>query len=200
MSATSRRLIAVDVENLLGCDPAIASAVCWEFAVAGLLHAVTFRKDMDHLVIAVAPDWAFVVMELAPSARLVVRQGANGADLALCDALEDTAFIAGRYSKVVLASGDHIFSGSVRSLADAGVHTTVAGLPTQTSSELTAFASSVMWLDRPAKFLGEAATVRATRGRVDQLHVAPVHVRPMLLPPALRALTTRPRAGLALAA
>lgn len=195
MSAPSRRLIAVDAENLLGCDPGIASAVCWEFAIAGLLHAVSFRKDADHLVIAVAPDWAFVVMALAPSARLVVRKGPNGADLALCDALEDAAFIAGRYSEVVIASGDHIFCRSVRGLADAGVHTTIAGLPTQTSSELTASASSVMWLDRPERFLGDAATVRLTPARRDVFQIKSVHAGPMLLPLALRQHT-----GLALAA
>ncbi len=205
MSTSGRRLIAVDAENLLGCDPGIASAVCWEFAIVGLLHAVRFRQGTDHLVIAVAPDWAFTVMELAPSARLMVRNGPNGADLALRDALEDAAFIAGRYSKVVLASGDHIFSNSVRSLADAGIHTTVAGLPTQTSSELTALASSVVWLDRPSRFLGEAATVTASGRRVDSGPVKPVHVSPMLLPPALRVLAQRPiaphkSAGLALAA
>lgn len=191
MSAASRRLIAVDAENLLGCDPRIASAVCWEFAIAGLLHAVGFRQDVDHLVIAVAPHWAFTVMAIAPSARLVVRKGRHGADLALCDALEDTAFIAGRYSEVVLASGDHIFCEAVRSLADAGVTTTIAGLPTQTSSELTASASSVMWLDRPGRFLGEAATVGITPARLDATPRAPLHSGRMLL---------RHRAGLALAA
>jgi len=191
MSATSRRLIAVDAENLLGCDPTIASAVCWEFAIVGLLHAVGFRQDLDHLVIAVAPHWAFTVMAIAPSARLVVRKGRHGADLALCDALEDTAFIAGRYSEVVIASGDHIFCEAVRSLADAGVTTTIAGLPTQTSSELTASASSVMWLDRPSRFLGEAATVGIAPARLDAIPRAPLHSGRMLL---------RHRAGLALAA
>lgn len=159
MSPTSRRLIAVDAENLLGCAPGIASAACWEFAIAGLLKAVGFRTGTDHLVVAVAPEWAFTVNALVPSARLVVRKGPNGADLALCDALADTAFIASRYNEVVLASGDHIFCPSVRALADAGIPTTVAGLPTQTSSELTAFATTVTWLNRPARFLGAAATV-----------------------------------------
>lgn len=186
MAAAARRLIAVDAENLLGCDPRVASAMCWEFAIGGLLHAVRFQEVTDHLVIAVAPNWAFVVMGLAPSARLVVREGHDGADLALCDALEDAAFIAARYNEVVLASGDHIFCGSVRSLAGAGVHTTVAGLPTQTSSELTASASSVMWLDRPERFLGEAATVTTSARPVDVMPLRAVRGNSPWLPPALR--------------
>ena len=182
MSPASRRLIAVDSQNLLGCDPRIASTACWEFAVAGLLRAVGFRKDVDHLVIAVAPDWAFTVKALAPCARLVVRKGPHGADLALCDALADTAFIASRYSEVVIASGDHIFCASVRALADAGVPTTVAGLPHQTSRELTAAATRVTWLDRPARFLGEAATVAVAPAELETYALASVHADPVPLP------------------
>ncbi len=183
MSTTARRLIAVDAENLLGCEPELASAVCWEFAIAGLLHAVKFRKGTDHLVIGVGPDWAFTVATLAPSARLLVRNGADGADLALCDALADTSFIAGRYSEVVIASVDHIFCESVRALAAAGVPTTVAGLPTTTSSELTATATSVMWLDRPGMVLGEAATVAVAPDEVELFahDLAPVYPSPMSL-------------------
>ena len=196
MSSTSRRLIAVDSQNLLGCDPRIASAACWEFAVAGLLRAVGFRKDVDHLVIAVAPDWAFTVKTLAPCARLVVRKGPHGADLALCDALADTAFIASRYSEVVIASGDHIFCASVRALADAGVPTIVAGLPHQTSSELTTTATRVTWLDRPARFLGEAATVAVAPAQRKTYALAPVGSDPVGADPTLLPRHT----GLAIAA
>ncbi len=185
MTAASRRLIAVDAQNLLGCNPGIASTACWEFAIAGLLDAVGFRKDVDHLVIAVAPDWAFTVKALAPCARLVVCQGPHGADVALCDALADTAFIASRYSEVVIASGDHVFCAPVRALADAGVPTTVACLPHQTSSELTDTATSVTWLDRPARFLGETATVAVAPAQPKKhakTHApAPVDADPVLL-------------------
>ncbi len=173
MSPTSRRLIAVDAQNLLGCHPSDASAACWEFAIAELLHAVNFRKDTDHLVIAVAPEWAFTVKALAPCARLMVRGGRHGADVALCDALEDTTFIASRYNEVVLASGDHIFCPSVRALADAGVPTTVACLPHQTSSELTATAAHVTWLDRPRRALGDAAIAVATAATRKAYALAP---------------------------
>lgn len=182
MSPIGRRLIAMDPQNLLGCHPATASAACWEFAIAESLHAVGFRNDTDHLVIAVAPDWAFTVNALAPFARLMVRGGRQGADLALCNALEDTNFIASRYSEVVIASGDHIFCASVRALADAGVSTTVACLSHQTSSELTATAAHVTWLDRPRKVLGEAATVAAPSTTRATHVLAPVDARPRPVP------------------
>ncbi|WP_291377771.1 hypothetical protein [Demequina sp.] len=183
MPSTRRRLIAVDAQNLLGCHPGKASEACWEFAISESLDAVGFRRDTDHLVIAVAPDWAFTVKALAPSARLVVRAGRHGADLALCHALEDAGFIASRYSEVVIASGSHLFSRSVRALADAGVPTTVACLPYQTSHALTATAARVMWLDRPRAVLGAAATVgNATVGNATAAReapvLAPVHANP----------------------
>ena len=190
MSPKRRRLIAMDAQNLLGCHPATASAACWEFAIAESLHAVGFREDADHLVIAVAPDWAFTVKELAPFARLLVRGGRHGADLALCNALEDTNFIASRYSEVVVASGDHIFCASVRALADAGVSTTVACLPHQTSSELTATAAHVTWLDRPRSVLGDAALVAAASATRETHALAPVDANP-------RAVPLRARLGLA---
>ena len=99
-----------------------------------------------------------------PHARLMVRGGRHGADLALCNALEDARFIASRYSEVVIASGSHLLRRSVRALADAGVPTTVACLPHQTSSELTATAAHVTWLERPRKVLGDAAHGRGSVG------------------------------------
>lgn len=200
MSPLRRRLIAMDAQNLLGCHPSTASAACWEFAIAESLHAVGFRNDTDHLVIAVAPDWAFTVKGLAPFARLMVREGRHGADLALCNVLEDTNFIASRYSEVVIASGSHLFRRSVRALADAGVSTTVACLPHQTSSELTASAAHVTWLERPRKVLGDAAivvtalaTTRATPLIAPALKAA--DARPRLVP--LRTVPLRTRLGLA---
>ncbi|NYI42635.1 hypothetical protein [Demequina lutea] len=182
MYSTRRHLIAVDAQNLLGCHPANASAACWEFAIVESLRAVGFREDTDHLVIAVAPDWAFTVKALAPSARLMVRGGRHGADLALCSALEDASFIASRYSEVVIASGSHILRSSVRALADAGVSTTVACLPLQTSSELTAAAAHVTWLDRPRRVLGAAAIVAAASATRETYALAPVDANPRTVP------------------
>ncbi len=187
MTSTSRRLIAVDAQNLLGRHPADASAACWEFAIVESLRAVGFREDTDHLVIAVAPDWAFTVKALAPYGRLMVRAGRHGADLALCNALEDASFIASRYSEVVIASGHHIFCASVRALADAGVPTTVACLHHHASSALTATAAHVTWLEGPRKVLGDAALVAAASAARETYALAPA------LPPAPMPAGARPR-------
>jgi len=194
MTSASRRLIAVDAQNLLGCHPADASAACWEFAIVESLRAVEFREDTDHLVIAVAPDWAFTIKALAPFARLMVRGGRHGADLALCNALEDASFIASRYSEVVIASGSHLLRRSVRALADAGVPTTVACLPHHASGALTATAAHVTWLDRPRSVLGDAALVDAASAAREAYTLVPASEPADAKP---RALLLRTRLGLA---
>jgi len=159
-SATPRRLIAVDLENLLGVQPDIASQSCWEAALSGLLDSVEYCEGVDRLVVGVGHDWVFTVADLAPaSARIVTRDGFSGADLALCDELADTGFIARRYQQVIIGSGDHEFVESVRSVRACGAVVTVAAIAVQASSELASLADAVVWLERPAIRLGEYATV-----------------------------------------
>ena len=143
----TRRLIAVDLENLLGVQPSLASQSCWEAALEGLLEAVEYREGGDQLVVGVGHDWVFTVADLAPaSARIVTRSVISGADFALCDELADTGFIARRCDHVIVASGDHEFIGSVRALCECGVEVTVATVPLQASGELAFVA------DAPVEF------------------------------------------------
>lgn len=139
----TRRLIAVDLENLLGVQPALAQQSCWEAALEGLLDSVEYCEGVDHLVVGVGHDWVFAVADLAPaSARIVTRSGVSGADLAPCDELADTGFIARRFERVVIASGDHEFIEPVRSLRATGVEVTVASIPLQASGELAFLADA----------------------------------------------------------
>lgn len=159
----ARRLIAVDLENLLGVEPVLASESCWEVALSGLLASVQYREGTDRLVVGVGHDWVFTVADLAPaSARIVTRNGVSGADLALCDELADTSFIARRFEQVIIASGDHEFIPVVRALRGVGITTTVATIPLQASGELAFVADAVVWLERPALRLRDTATVGVT--------------------------------------
>ena len=146
---TTRRLIAADIENLLGGSPARATAARWDAAFAALTETLGYDATRDHLVIAVDPSWAFEVKSRAPLARLLVRRGESGADRALCEELADVSFIARRYGRVVVASGDHEFVSPVAALVLAGVLVTVAALAVQSSPVLTAMATDVVWLRRP---------------------------------------------------
>ncbi|WP_062310113.1 NYN domain-containing protein [Demequina rhizosphaerae] len=159
-----RRLVVVDLENLLGCAPELASDACWALALSSALDAVGYAAGRDQLVVGVGPDWVFTAADLAPGARVVTRAGESGADLALCACLEDVDLVAARFDSVVIASGDHEFVRPVLRLLGAGVPAVVAALPLSASTELTYYASDTVWLERPARTLGEAAHVASAAG------------------------------------
>ncbi|WP_084127296.1 NYN domain-containing protein [Demequina sp. NBRC 110054] len=164
MHTIDTRYILVDIENLLGCSPELASDAAWDAACEGLVEALGYRPETDRLTVASAPAWAFEASARFPHARLVVREGASGADRALCDEVEDAEWVASRFAEVVIASGDHELVASVAGLRAAGVRTTVAAMPITASAELTAGADDVVWLERPANRLGEGAYVRVADG------------------------------------
>jgi len=174
----ARRLIMVDAENLLACEPDDATPACWEFAISSLLESLEYRRGHDHVVLGVHPSWAYIVAAIVPEARLVVRTGESGADLALCDELLDVDFIARRYDGVDIASGDHEFVSPAAALAGVGVPVTVAAIAVQASPVLTAVAESVVWLTRPARVLGADAVrlslATAEPGVVDWMAADPL--------------------------
>jgi len=158
---TTRRLIAADIENLLGSTPAHATAARWDSAVATLTETLAYEPTRDHLVVAVHPSWAFEVKTRIPTARLLVRTGESGADIALCEELTDVTFIARRYGRVVVASGDHEFVSPVAALTEAGVPVTVASVALHASPVLTAMATDVLWLARPDVLVVDADPLAA---------------------------------------
>lgn len=164
MTDHETRCILVDAENLLGCPPELASDASWDRACAALLESVDYREESDRLVVGVGPDWVFEASARFPAARLVVRSGPSGADLALCEELADAAWIASHFSEVIVASGDHEFVASVWALRDHRVRVTVATLPLSAAPELTAAADQVLWLERPIHTLGESAFVAVADG------------------------------------
>jgi hypothetical protein len=86
-----RELHLIDIENEIGKAEPSATEVA------------QFR----HFYLAIADGW--------PGARSVYKQGKDGADLALLEvALDEGA--AGRFGKVVIASGDHVFTEAVDTL------------------------------------------------------------------------------------
>lgn len=164
VASSGRRLVVVDLENLLGCAPHVASDAGWALALSRALAAVGFVRGVDQLVIGVGPDWVFTARELAPWARVLHGCGPSGADRALCAELADVDLIADRYAGVVVASGDHEFVRPTLRLLGAGVSVTVAAVMLSASAELTHHASDTVWLERPALTLGEAAYVGVADG------------------------------------
>jgi hypothetical protein len=111
-----RALHLIDIENLLGeprpdVDSVRRARESYES------HVVVGEHDL--VVVASNHGGALNVGLAYAGARLVVRSGPDGADLALLDVL--ALDISARFDAVVIASGDGIFSGAVAALGGLGL-------------------------------------------------------------------------------
>lgn len=147
-----RRLVVVDLENVVGG------------AVMRVEQAVDARLCISK-AIGLAPDGQVVIGTSHtgllssglgwPTARLVVRSGENGADLALLEVLQEER-IADRFDEVALVSGDGIFADVVAALGRSGVAVTAVSRPEACSRRLRMAAARSIALDS-ADLLGGAA-------------------------------------------
>jgi hypothetical protein len=127
-----RTLHLLDVENLSGGRAAGPRAVAP--ALAAYRRTVTCGAD-DHVVLGSGPLLALAAGRSWPGARLVVGRGVDGADRALLRAA-DPEFLAARFDRVVVGSGDHAFADLVAALRARGVAVVVVSRPSALSAEL----------------------------------------------------------------
>lgn len=114
-----RTLHLVDLENLMGGPfagrAAIRRAVREYRAEAGVAAA-------DLVVVATNPA---LLVEAAVAwsggGRFLAGGGEDGADLALLDVVQDACWIAERFDRVVIGSGDGLFSDAAAALRRLGV-------------------------------------------------------------------------------
>lgn len=118
---TARRLVLVDIENVVGGAGGSAGLV--STALHNLRRAIK-PSDRDVWVTACGPTLLTEAMGVFTS-RVLLGRGENGADNRQLEYLEPDA-VVGRYSSVVLVSGDSVaFAVPVRELARLGVPTDV---------------------------------------------------------------------------
>ncbi|WP_062073638.1 NYN domain-containing protein [Demequina sediminicola] len=152
----SRRLFLVDVENLLGCEPAEANAALFAIAVESFLERMHFAPQRDLVIVGVGDKAVGNVFGLAVPHRLVVKAGESGADRALVEATADADFIAARFDEIVVGSGDHEFVRTVINMKARGVHTTVASRDEGLNCTLRTIADDVVYLASAKELLGVA--------------------------------------------
>jgi len=135
-----RTLCVVDVENCASTsDLSLEHALHVHEAISKAVpEAVMHVVGCSHRN-AAAARFAF------DRSRIVVRSGVDGADLALIEVLE-TERIEQRFSRVVIASGDHIFVPVIKRLRDAGVEVDALSIKGQLSHELACNCSNVRYL------------------------------------------------------
>jgi hypothetical protein len=117
----ARRLHLIDIENLAGTGLPTAGDV------RGIRETYLSRVGIgpvDHVVIACNHLAMRVAGYCWPGARYLVRSGPDGADLALLDVIRNEN-VAGRFSSVAIASGDHAFTIDTSLLGAAGCPVTV---------------------------------------------------------------------------
>jgi len=120
-----RTLHLIDVENLLG-DPRPGPANVRRARDTYESHVEVGEHDL--VVVACNHGCALEVGLAYTDARLVVRSGPDGADLALLDVLSEYD-LPGRFDAVVVASGDGIFSHAVAAVGALGLATLVVSRP-----------------------------------------------------------------------
>jgi hypothetical protein len=140
-----RTLHVVDIENLAGAAiPSLGQVT----EVQGL-YVARLAFGADDQVVMAASHLALLNAALGwPHARYRVRSGPDGADLELLDVLlhED---VAGRFTHVVIGSGDGGFSQAAAGLMARGVGVTVVSRRGSLSAALARAALDVVYLDTP---------------------------------------------------
>ena len=135
-----RTLHLVDAENLMGGplagDRALRGAL-QTYAVLAVVH------PMDHVIVGVNPALALSVSDVWPEARLVIGRGRDGADNALLSAVSEVDWMASRYDRLVVGSGDHAFAFAVAAFRAAGLRGDVVAREASLSMVLAALAASI---------------------------------------------------------
>lgn len=148
----ARRLVVVDIENLVGGPCLYEKQVSWAKSV--LTHMLSLQPP-DHIVVGISHVGLLPVGCNWPRIRYVVRSGPSGADLALLDVLNED--VSARFERVVVASGDGVFTDAVATLVRAGVSTTVLARPGTLAHSLRVAASHVLYVPEPPPEAGESS-------------------------------------------
>lgn len=120
-----------------------------EWAAKAYRRAASVRTE-DHIIVAADRSLVFDCHEVFPRARVLSGTGPDGADQALLAALTDPGlpWVARRYDRVVIGSGDHAFSFAARRLVDLGVEVGIVAIPGSVSGTLLRCASFTRPLTR----------------------------------------------------
>jgi hypothetical protein len=147
-AAHPRTLHLLDIENLAGgVRRGVGPSPRDAFPAAIRAYERTIAiAEADQAVVACHSTLAFDAHRAIPRAILKVRDGADGADQALLDAVADVDWVATRFDRVVIGSGDAIFLPLVRRLQGRGV--SVGAI-----ARVASFSGELRWLTDFSTFL-----------------------------------------------
>ena len=146
-------LVLVDIENQVGASELTAENVVEVKTALDLLEGAGIMH-----VVACSHHNAKVVMFNWPKARIILKSGKDGADLALIDVANDER-VGKRFDRVVIASGDGIFAAVAKDLSTEGVQVCVVCGRGVLSKNLEYQCVNVRYLALSARELGEFGNV-----------------------------------------
>ena len=142
---SARKLFVVDIENAVGTG-VIDEESCK--SVKSRIERTYRPGDSDLTVVGVSHKNNLFPAHAWDGARVVIREGHNGADLALEDVLVNEN-VEGRFGEVVIVSGDGLFSEQASRLRSLGVRVTVDARARQLARVLAFSCSSVRLAPSP---------------------------------------------------
>lgn len=128
-----RTLHLLDFENLCRGPERISSVAD---VIAMEYRGLVEVGSADHVVIGVNPANTISSSHAFPGCRFVTGHGPDGADLALLGAASDIKWVARRFDRVVIGSGDHCFVPLATDLGNLGIVVMVVSWETSLSREL----------------------------------------------------------------
>ena len=122
LGARNRTLHLIDLENLIG-DPVAKGPVVGE--TLDRFRTLAGWRPGDHAIVAANPGLLHeLVFHAGRECVLRSVHGQDAADLYLL-AGAPPEWVAKRFGRIVIGSGDHIFATRARTIRDLGVHVTV---------------------------------------------------------------------------
>src|SRR6476619_3167976 len=130
---TTRTLHLVDIENLAG-DPFATKADVLD-ALDGYLEVAGYR-DGDSVIVAANPGLIReIAFDLPMACNVHAARGKDGADLILL-AQAEPGWVAERFDRLVIGSGDAAFSETALAVRDLGTPVVVVSRPASLSRRL----------------------------------------------------------------
>ena len=150
-----RTVHLVDIENLAGGPERIDR---WFAPALRQYEAVARPHDGDHVVLAAdASVWSRTAWDVDPAWDYRFGTGPDGADRVLLERA-DPDWVADRFDRLVVGSGDHAFAPLVAEVRDRGVDAVVVARPRQLAGALRRTGARVVVLPDLPPVGGGAST------------------------------------------
>ena len=141
-ATAGRALHLVDIENLAGGPDRVDQ---WFAPAVREYLAVAEPSDLDQMITAADINlWRRTAFDI-PFGRYLPGRGADGADHALLDAAP-ADWVARRFDRLVIGSGDHAFTDLARTVRSARVEVVVIARPNRLAGSLRRTADLVLTL------------------------------------------------------